>query len=149
MKKMYGFTLIELMIVVVIIGIIAAFAYPSYIETVYKSRRSDAQSALLDLQLKMEKFRGSCARYADTLVAPTSNGANTDCDSASSTYDLEFDTTSDYYDIAITASATSSYTLTATPTAGGAQANDSKCTSLTLTVNNSNPKGAKTPNNCW
>ena len=48
-SKNSGFNLIELMIVVVIIGIIASIAYPSYQSSMTKTRRSDGQAALLDI----------------------------------------------------------------------------------------------------
>ena len=51
-----GFTLIELMIAVAILGIIAAIAYPSYLDQVRKSKRSDAQSALLQAANRQERF---------------------------------------------------------------------------------------------
>ena len=54
--KQHGFTLIELMIVVVILGIIAAFAIPSYQDHMRKTRRSDAKSALSDLAARQEQF---------------------------------------------------------------------------------------------
>lgn len=50
-----GFTLIELMIVVAVIGILSAIAYPSYQEYVNKSRRADAQAALVELAQFMER----------------------------------------------------------------------------------------------
>jgi len=51
-----GFTLIELMIVVAIIAIFAAIAYPSYQRAILKSRRADAKTALLDLASRQERF---------------------------------------------------------------------------------------------
>ncbi|MCP4091353.1 MAG: prepilin-type N-terminal cleavage/methylation domain-containing protein, partial [Gammaproteobacteria bacterium] len=53
--KSRGFTLIELMIVVAIVGILAAIAYPSYQEQVRKSRRADANGALLGLANAMQR----------------------------------------------------------------------------------------------
>ena len=51
-----GFTLIELMIVVAIVGILAAIAYPSYTEQVRQSRRSDCEGALTGLASAMERY---------------------------------------------------------------------------------------------
>lgn len=69
MTKRYsaGFTLTELMIVVAIIGIIAAFAYPSYQDQVRKVKRSDGQSKLLDAMARQERFFTENNAYTDDM----------------------------------------------------------------------------------
>src|SRR5688572_1456848 len=62
-----GFTLIELMIVVALIGILATIAYPSYNNYGIQTRRSDAQVALTRIAAQQEKFRSDCGFYATTL----------------------------------------------------------------------------------
>jgi len=61
-----GFTLIELMIAVAIVGILAAIAYPSYIEHVRKTRRADAKAVVLELSQWMERFYTENSRYDKT-----------------------------------------------------------------------------------
>ncbi len=63
-----GFTLMELMIAVLIIGILAAIGYPSYIKYVTETRRSDATINLTRIASLQEKFFTECGRYADTLA---------------------------------------------------------------------------------
>ncbi len=58
-----GFTLIELMITVAIVGILASIAYPSYREYVAKSRRAEARTVLLAAQQWMERFYSENYRY--------------------------------------------------------------------------------------
>ena len=66
--KIQGFTLIELMIVVVIIGIIAAVAYPSYNNSVPKARRSDGQAALMDIMNAEERYFTENNTYTTTIA---------------------------------------------------------------------------------
>lgn len=62
-----GFSLIELMVVVVIIAIIAAFAIPSYQDNIRKSRRADGKSALSDAAARMEQFYLDRRSYTDDM----------------------------------------------------------------------------------
>jgi type IV pilus assembly protein PilE len=62
-NKSTGFTLIELMIAVAIVGILAALAYPQYVEYVAKGRRAECRSALLVASQKMEKFYSNNNQY--------------------------------------------------------------------------------------
>lgn len=118
-----GFTLIELMIVVVIIGILASIAIPSYQNYVRQSRRVEAQADMMRLALNEEKFRANNASYADhtNTVLGVRNTS--------------------YYTFTIVAAA-NTYTITAT--AAGSQTNDTGCTPLTL-----DQSGVKGPPSCW
>ncbi len=70
-KKTSGFSLIELMIVVVIIGIIVAFGYPVYTDKMIETRRTDAKEALSRLATLQEKIFTECNQYATGLVTTT------------------------------------------------------------------------------
>jgi len=63
-QKNRAFTLVELMVTIAIIAIIASWAIPSYQGFIMASHRSDAKTALLDLQLEQEKWRASHVTYA-------------------------------------------------------------------------------------
>lgn len=63
-----GFTLIELMIAVAVVGILAAIAYPSYTDYVRKARRATAESALMDLASKQQTFLLARRTYTDSLT---------------------------------------------------------------------------------
>ncbi len=126
-KNKSGFSLIELMIVVAIIGILGTIAYPSYTKQIQKSRRVDAHSSMLAYAMKFEEFYGNNFTYTG---APAAAGLSTSVNSTSS-----------YYSISATASG-ETYTLTAT--AQGSQASDTGCTSITL-----DQTGDKLPAGCW
>ena len=69
MKRSRGFTLIELMIAVAIVGILAAVAYPAYLDQIRKSRRAEAQSALMNIATRQQQMLLDSRSYAATLSA--------------------------------------------------------------------------------
>ena len=153
-KTEQGFTLIELMIVVAIVGILAAIAFPSYQESVRKSARAEAKAALLGAAQAFERYYSLNGRY-DSLGAspaniPTFSGDN----AASKKYDLTY-VYKDAAGAAITpvnATATNpsvSFEITATPVI-----TDSKCGNLLYTNTGKKTISLASPttaqiNYCW
>lgn len=116
-KPMTGFTLMELMIAVVVVGILAAIAIPAYQSQIQKTRRADAQGALSGFANAMER------RFTDqNTYTGAANGGGDTGSPASAVFPSEapLDGGDKYYDLTISAAATGSYTLRATPK--GAQA---------------------------
>lgn len=117
-KNTLGFTLLELVIVVAIIGVISAIAYPSYIESVKKSRRAEAKGALMGLSSSMTRW---FAQNSSSYLGAASGGANTGSPAFfSSTVPLDGGTAT--YNLSIQAATATSFTIRATPT--GVQAGD-------------------------
>ena len=67
-----GFTLIELMIVVVVIGILSAIAMPAYTDYVKRGKAAEATATLADMRIKMEQFFQDNRTYIGGACAPTS-----------------------------------------------------------------------------
>ena len=124
-KKRSGFTMIELMIVLIVVAVLLALAYPSYTQYVRKSKRAEAQQLLMNWSVNQEIWRSNNPQYAgDGDISPPTH------DNYGFTVDV----------------ATSSFTLTAD--ANGDQANDvedgQSCDVMTL-----NENGQKQPIVCW
>jgi len=145
-KKQIGMTLIELMIVVAIIGILAGIAYPSYQDSVRKSRRADAHTTLFGIQLALEKMRGNCSQYASASATNLGDTAITLSDSCALTGDKDVSVRGDHYKYSvILASGTesSAYTIVADGSASG-QSGDTGCTEIKLARD-----GTQSPAACW
>ena len=123
-----GFTLIELMITVAVVGILAAVAMPAYDSMIRKSRRADAVASLTGMQQSQERWRANNASYTSTLT------------------DLQFPTTG-YYTLSIESATTTGYVVKAVAVSGKSQAADSGCTTLRLTLQGGNV--SYDPASCW
>jgi type IV pilus assembly protein PilE len=138
--KMRGVTLMELLVVIVILGILATIAVPSYRRYLLRSQRTEAMRTLMRIQTAQEKFMLQYNTYTDNLTSAPPDG-------------LGFTSTTDTgkYDLTLTSENAGSFVATATARAG--QRDDSPC--RTLTINQAGTRGATTADGddntatCW
>lgn len=128
--KAQGFTLIELMIVVAIVGILAVIAYPSYQAQANKSRRADGIAKILEVAQKQERWFSQNQSYASALITLG--------------YPATLDSDEGYYRITLadaTACTTGAFVgcFTVTATNQGAQNSDTRCETLSV-----NDRGQRT-----
>lgn len=125
----YGFTLIELMITVAVIGVLAAVAYPSYLDYVRRAKRATAQAALLDMAAKQQAYLLDRRSYADT--------------AAKLGFVVPQEIATDYaFSITFDAANPLVYTLSAAPSSASQQAKGEQMMSL-------NQAGLKSPATYW
>lgn len=133
MKRIFGFTLIEIMISIAIVSILAVIAIYLYSDQVRRARRSDGTSTLAAMSNAQERYRLSNSSYG----------------SLSQVWGGVTSTSEGYYTLSISGTSSTGYTLTAT--AVGDQANDSQdgtaCNVLQLSV--SAGTITKSPSACW
>jgi type IV pilus assembly protein PilE len=123
-KRSTGFTLIELMITVAIVGILAAVAFPSYASFVARARRADARTQLVQVAQFMQRFYAANDNYAtdrqgnaisvpaQLQVSPADGGA--------------------IYNLSVVAPSATAYEIRMVPVALGPMSGD-KCGTFTLT----------------
>ena len=134
-----GFTLIELMIVLVVVAVLASVAYPSYSEYVVRTKRAEGKAALLEAAQSLERHFTNYNTYPSSLSAAGVRTHSGDSPGKAS------------YTLAIAAGTTgtlaSSYVLTATPANGHA---DPKCGNLSIDqLGRKGETGTLTVADCW
>ncbi len=148
-RRTAGFTLIELMITVVVIGILAAIAMPIYLHQVREARRTEARNALLELASREERYFATNSQYTNS--ASSLGYGNSACpvtlDSGFyqiNVYNVDNTQNPPYFELAVTV------------VAGTDQANDTSCQSFWVdssgkewATSSTSPTGTDTTATCW
>lgn len=132
-RKMRGFTLTELMIVVVVLGILAAVGYPNYREYVARAKRNEARAALLQIATNQERFYLQNNSYTTDMVALGFPVA------------ADYLTDSDSYLVNVTAADANNFTAEAIYQNGDSEAD--KC--ATYTIDGRGSKTSAPYTDCW
>ena len=133
-KPQHGFTLIEMMIVVAIIGVLAAIAYPSYQQYVIKTKRTDMMSEMYNIASEIESRKLAQGSYN-----VISTGVITDFATAYPRQGTKL------YDVTITNPLVTKWTITATPKSNTQMASDGN---LTLNYQGIKCRGNSTNKKC-
>lgn len=126
-----GFTLIELMVTVAVVGILSAIAYPSYQQYVTRTHRTEAQTVMMSQAQAQERLMTNTGAYASQTINSPEGSSDSDR----------------YYQITVTTPTSGSYSITATPEA---RQNDEKCGTLKLdSVGRRGISGTGSVSDCW
>jgi type IV pilus assembly protein PilE len=137
-----GFTLIEVMIVVVIVGILLMVALPAYQSSLQKGRRADGMAALMDAAGRQERFMLDRSTYT---IDMEDLGYETDpYISIEGHYSITAAVCDD-----VGATIANCYKLTAVPAAGSVQLKDTRCTSFVLNSNGTKTATGSIASECW
>jgi type IV pilus assembly protein PilE len=151
-KNQAGFTLIELMIVVVIVGILASVAIPSYTSYITDARRQGAVQEMLKIASSQEQHFMDNKAYASSLVdlgyvagtvGMDVSGAIVGATDASAVYNFTISSTTNS-----TSGIIRAYTVSAIPKASQLD-RDTECATLTLTEAGAKTAAGVTSNECW
>lgn len=144
----FGFTLMELMITVAVVALLAAVAYPTYQNSVLKSRRTEAKAALTDVAQRLERYYTENNRYSGAMFCTAAVDAG--CTDATRIYGVSSE--NGFYSLGfLTATPPTAATFTIVATPQGAQASDA-CGSFTLTQTGQRGVTGGTdtdPMKCW
>jgi len=137
LARVRGFTLIELMVTVAIVGMLAAVAYPSYIDYIIRSKRSAAQGYMLELSSLQQRYLLDARTYAADLATLNSSVPSNVSPNYTVTTSLKTGTT------------LPGFTVTATPI-GSQLARDTACGTLTIDeAGTKTASGSSGVAGCW
>jgi type IV pilus assembly protein PilE len=140
-----GFSLIELMIVVVIIAILASIAVPAYTSSIRKSRRTEAKTAILDFAAREERLYATQNTYSTDPVALGYTGAGGSWPvSTGSYYQIETPSSAP-----ASSSAPATFSVTVDPSPGSPQLGDAACASFSVTQTGAQSATGTNPSSCW